>query len=43
MKTREEMLDRLSPARREVVEKRAKELIAEEKVLRNLRKDQGTR
>jgi predicted transcriptional regulator len=41
MRTREEMLDRLSPARRGAVEKRAKELILKEKVLRNLRKDQG--
>ncbi len=41
MKTREEMLNRLSPARREAVEKRTQELILKEKVLRNVRKDQG--
>jgi len=35
------MLNRLSPARRETIEKRAKELILKAEVLCALRKDQG--
>lgn len=41
MKTRAEMLARLPAARREAIEKEARELILKEKVLRKLRTDQG--
>lgn len=41
MKTRAEMLARLPAARREAVEKRTQELVFKEKVLREMRKDQG--
>ena len=41
MKTRAEVLDRLPTARREAIDRRTQGLVLKEKVLREMRKDQG--